>query len=162
MSGKEQGDKGCVMPLLHRFADSEKSGRNGDEIPEGREDPGEPDGLARGVVRTPRGPVGSPEPWRVGMSGLQCFLRGELLLPDERGGDAAESYATEGEREDRVEPSVRPVVHQRRAHDLGRREHAEGRERQKKEHEAADGIHRAGPVATGVSSRPPHSVHDPS
>ena len=31
-----------------------------------------------------------------------------------------------------------------------------------KERGAAEGAHQAGPVATGVSLRPPHSVQDPS
>ena len=108
------------------------------------------------------GPVGSPAPRRVGVGGAQRLLGLEAALADEGPDDAAEADAAEGEHEDGEEPRVRPIVRQRRANHLHRREHADGGEGEEKGDRAADRAHHAGPVATGVSLRPPHSVHDPS
>ncbi len=88
--------------------------------------------------------------------------------------DPTDAHTAEGERKDAQESGLSPIAYRSRADGGHCRADTDRRERQQEEDGAADGrpdargggpadgssVHR--PVATGVSSRPPHSAHEPS
>ena len=164
-----------AVPLPQRRAHGEDRAGKAHQVPERGEDPGATTSR-RATSRSirPRRPVLPPEPGRVGMPGLAGLPSSARRRPAQHRHDAAEAHAAEGEREDRERTPPAPSragataaeqpapPRTRRPPRTAAGTAPRSRSRVRVEPTAAAGVADARRSSTGVSVRPPHSVHEPS